>query len=164
VIGRQSGHGSDRWEAGSHCRQRAGREFVMTSIGSIMLVSEDGAIRPESVAYSVELARRLGASVSILMLIAVSDAAGGEGERTLREAAETIAAQGIRLGSSEIRRGDKASEFLKHLAVSASPSTIVWGSDREVLTDRRFKRSGHWLAKVAGQIHCPIVAPSLKGA
>ena len=53
----------------------------MTASRNILLLFEDGDIREESLHYSVELARRLGSALRVLMLL---DPAGDETEEACK--------------------------------------------------------------------------------
>jgi hypothetical protein len=60
-------------------------------------------------------------------------------------------------GPVEIRSGDKASELLKHLALSAEVCTVVWGSNESALKDQAAGKAKHWLSKVKSEFQCPVV-------
>ena len=62
----------------------------------------------------------------------------------------------------DIRSGDKASELLKYLALSAGMGTVVWGSDEAALKGPAEGLSRHWLSKVKTELHCPVVTSRLR--
>lgn len=129
----------------------------------IMVLFEDGKIRKETVLYAVELARRMESSLSILMLMSDMDSeAKGLEESKLQSIVESIESYGIP-AKREIRYGDKTSELLKFLASDHHPSTIVWGSNDNVITKRGAK-PGHWLTKAARHVGCSIVSPIIKNS
>ena len=128
---------------------------------TIMLLFEDGKIRQESLLYAVELAKRMKNSLSLLLLMT-----DGEWfdknvlEEQFRASIDFIHREGVG-ASGEIRYGDKTSEFLKFLAVGNDPSTIIWGSNAKVITDRG-KKPGHWFSRAAEHVRCSIVSPTMK--
>jgi len=127
----------------------------------MLLLFEDGIIHNESVQFALEFAKRMQYSILILMLAEylVGDLVKfQEIESNLAQTGEIFKQEGIRI-QSEIRRGDKASQFLKHMAVNSAPMAIVWGSDEKIETGKRRKKTDHWFSKVRSQIQCPIVAP-----
>jgi len=75
---------------------------------------------------------------------------------------ETVQQYGIPVKKS-IRYGDKTSELLKFLASDHHPSTIVWGSNDNVITKRGGK-PGHWLTKAARHVGSTIVSPIIKNS
>jgi hypothetical protein len=129
----------------------------------ILVLFEDGKIRKETVSYAVELARRMESALSVLMLMTHREAETEDGvEADLDAIVETIQHYGI-LAKKDIRYGDKTSELLKFLAADLHPSTIVWGSNDNVITKRGGK-PGHWLTKAAKYMGCSIVSPIIKNS
>jgi len=130
----------------------------------ILLVLEDGIFREESVCYAIKLARRIDCSVSALMLVAnIGRDPSNEGNEKLVLAkiismikAENINTRGL------IRYGDKASEFLKHLADNPSFLTIVWGGEEKTFSGRNMKKTDAWFSKIKTNIRCPVIRPTVK--
>ena len=135
-------------------------EFSMAKMPAsktILLLFEDGDIREESLHYSIELARRTGCALRVMMLL---DTAGNEMEEVWRKRFNDIFERCRTTDlpyQGEIRCGDKASELLKFLALTSMVSTVVWGSDENVLTGQGERKSRHWFAKVRTEFQCPIV-------
>jgi hypothetical protein len=139
--------------------------FIKTMVEqkNIIILFEDGKIRSETVSYAVELARRMESELSVLMLM--SDG-GPERKKMIEGALEAILERIRQYGipsKMEIRHGDKISELLKFLASDRHPSTIVWGSNDNVITKRGAK-PGHWLTKAARHVGCAIVSPIIKNS
>jgi K+-sensing histidine kinase KdpD len=129
----------------------------------IMVLFEDGKIRNETILYAIELARRMESALSVLMLLTDEDEKSKNFvEAELDTIVETIQKDGIQ-AKREIRYGDKTSELLKFLASDHHPSTIVWGSNDNVITKRGGK-PGHWLTKTARHVGCSIVSPIIKNS
>jgi hypothetical protein len=135
----------------------------MTEQKKILVLFEDGKIRKETVLYAVELARRMDSKLSILMLMAEGKTAT---ERPVEDSLDiimkSIQEHGIP-AKRDIRYGDKTSELLKFLAVDNHPSTIIWGSNDNVITKRGGK-PGHWLTKAARHVGCSIISPIIKNS
>ncbi len=130
----------------------------------ILLILEDGVFHEESVCYAIKLAQRMSCSISVLMLVAntdgTSEACSSERE-IFEETLKIISAKGIDV-MGKIRCGDKASEFLKHLASNPSFETIVWGGGEEIVAEHHVKKAAHWFTKVKSTIQCPVVRPTIK--
>jgi len=130
---------------------------------SVLLVFEDGDVRQESIQYSVELVRRTGGELQLLMLVG-HDRVGPALEQVRQRfsaAVEAACNLGLTPGS-ELRAGDKASEFLKFLAYAPACSTVVWGSSEQALLGRRRGRPRHWLGRLGREVSCPIVTPRIR--
>lgn len=131
----------------------------MTETRHILLVLENGIAEMAKVRYAVELARRMDCVVSILMLIPYeTKLIGGGGHHAFNHAVAMLEDEGLS-GHHDIRYGDKASEFIKFIAVAPTLAAIIWGSDGDIVTGRRRKKSEHWFEKVRPHIHTPIVTP-----
>lgn len=130
----------------------------------ILLVLEDNLFPEESLCCAVKLAKRMNAWVSILMLPGkVVDAPpyDGEFDIMMKEAVERIVMEGVH-AEGEFKYGDKASAFLKHLAIKPSLRAIVWGGSYGIEAKSMKKRENHWFLKVKSAIQCPVVRPVLK--
>jgi len=135
----------------------------MTEQKKILVLFEDGKIRRETVFYAVELARRMDSKLSILMLMADGKT---DSQRLVEDSLDMIMQSIQDYGvpaKRDIRYGDKTSEFLKFFAVDNHPSTIVWGSNDNVITKRGGK-PGHWLTKAARHVGCSIISPIIKNS
>ncbi|MBU1170906.1 MAG: hypothetical protein KKD44_15205 [Proteobacteria bacterium] len=127
----------------------------------LVLVLENGVADESIIHYSLKLAKRMDCAISVLMLVSYdkeNHAQADMGKRVLLHAEEIIKKEGIRV-DHEIRQGDKASEFLKYIAVAPTIAAIIWGSDEKIVTGRRRKKSEHWFEKVRPHITYPIVTP-----
>lgn len=122
-----------------------------------MLLCEDGEVRPASVHYAIELAIRLKASLWVLMLASNKRLLGAWEER-LQPYRQRLQEQGV-LARTVVRYGDKTSELLKFLATLTQPASIVWSAGAQNSPRSHTSKTGHWLAKVARRIACPIVSP-----
>jgi hypothetical protein len=131
----------------------------------ILLVLEDGTFHEESVFYAINLAKRIDCSISVLMLVKNADRES-EGldieRRIVKKILNTIKAEKINT-QAKIRYGDKASEFLKHLAGNPSFAAAVWGGKKDFVSGCNIKKGEHWFAKIKANIRCPIVRPTVKG-
>jgi hypothetical protein len=123
---------------------------------SILLLFEDGDVREESLRYSIELARRMGCNLRILMLL---EARGEElievWKKRFIETLERCRPEDLEY-EGEIRSGIKSSELLKFFAQTSPVSTVVWGSDEGVLT-REGERKKHWFSLLRSKFQYPIV-------
>ncbi len=130
----------------------------------ILLVLEDGRFPDESIGYTVKLAKRMNSAISILMLYSYEQADNLEkhdGTNMLKHVMDTITTEGIHV-EGHIATGNKASSFLKHLAINPSLSAIVWGGNRGIGTRQAKKIEDTWFSKVKSSIQCPVVMPSIK--
>lgn len=130
----------------------------------ILLILEDGRFPDESIGYAVKLAKRMSSAISILMLYSYEGADEDEevnGQDMLKHIMETITAEGLHV-EGNIATGNKASSFLKHLALNPSLSAIVWGGNKEIGRRHMKKKEDSWFSKVKSSIQCPVVMPSMK--
>ncbi len=127
-----------------------------------LVIFEDGSIREDALHYAVELTRRMDGSLSVLIL---NDSQSEYSEERHKWEFDTVVQklswEGIQ-GPADIRYGDKASELLKFIALAPSFHTLIWGGEDQVLKAQRPKKKGHWFAKVAKDVGCPIVTPVIK--
>jgi hypothetical protein len=135
----------------------------MTEQNKIMILFEDGKIRKETVSYAVELARRMESGLSVLMLMHDGTISNKNCiKESLDAVADAIQQNGI-TAKTEIRYGDKTSELIKFLASDRHPTTVIWGSNDNVITKRGTK-PGHWLTRAAKHVGCSIVSPTIKNS
>ncbi|MBL0731758.1 MAG: hypothetical protein JJW03_02755 [Desulfosarcina sp.] len=130
----------------------------------ILLLLEDGVFHEESLYYAINLAKRIDCSISVLMLVA--NKARGSGslnneQKIAKKIINVIKAEKINT-QSKIKYGDKASEFLKHIAGSPSFAATVWGGKKEFAGGRNKTKKKHWFSKIKTNILCPVVRPGIK--
>lgn len=144
----------------------------------ILILLDSPKIRREVTTYSVELARRMGARLQVLMLLRWGRSSGkgvgsrdilagrettcSRGESVLKACIEEIRAAGLDAEGS-VRQGDRPSELLKYLAEHQPFEAVVWGGNEAFLRRRRVPIRGHWLERIREQLDCTLVVPSLKG-
>jgi hypothetical protein len=130
----------------------------------ILLVLEDGTFHEESVFYAINLAKRIDCSISVLMLLKNAERAPEELDskrRIVKEILKVIRAEKVN-AQAKIRYGNKASEFLKHLAGNPSFAAAVWDGKKDFVSGCNIKKGEHWFAKIKANIRCPIVRPTVK--
>lgn len=140
----------------------------------VLVVFENQRVMPQAVAYARELARRMDCEVSLLMLVEmsfldsgvlgskrhqVSDLEERAGE-ALRDLVAGLIAAGVAV-SAALRVGDPAQELVKFLAERPPFQVLVWGSGSKLPETGRGGR-GHWLAKVAASLECPLLTVRAK--
>lgn len=132
----------------------------------ILLVLEDGLFPDESICCAIKLAKRMNCAVSILMLPGNSideNAKEADDHPLMKHAIDSIIAEGVH-AEGDLKYGDKASAFLKYLALTPSVRAIVWGGNQEIEGKSIKKKDAYWFAKVKSSIQCPVVRPMLKAA
>jgi hypothetical protein len=143
----------------------------------ILILLDSPEVRGEVTTYSVELARRMGAKLYLLMLlrwkrpprnglpsqnlIAEQNTICGRGESAIRVCLEEMKRFGLE-AVGVVRQGDPPSELLKYLAEHRPFEAVVWGGNEAFLRRRRLPRRGHWLERIREQLDCTLVVPSLK--
>ncbi len=143
----------------------------------ILLLLDSVEIRREVTSYSVELARRMGAEIYLLMLLRAEypepPSASGpapdvnlkavrrEGERLVEACVRQIREEEVEAVGT-VRQGDPSSELLKFLAEFHPFQAVVWGGKERILRHRRIRIRGHWLERIRNAIDCPLVVPSLR--
>ena len=143
----------------------------------ILILLDSPKVRGEVTTYSVELARRMGARLYLLMLLRwESSLRDGPSSPTARPDRETACEQGefvLKACLDEIqgfgveavgavRQGDPSSELLKFLAENKPFQAVVWGGNEAFLRRRRTPVRTHWLERIREQLDCTLVVPSLK--
>lgn len=140
----------------------------------ILVIFENEKIFPQALSYSRELALRMDAEVTLLMLIemAFSDRSYlGSKRSAMRELEERMSRvlgelstdfvrEGISIRAA-IRVGDAAQELLKFLAERRPFQAVIWGSSEDLPEGGRLRRS-HWMGKAAGTLECPLLAVSTR--
>ncbi len=139
-------------------------EQDMISVQWIFLILEDGLFPHESICHAIKLAKRINCSISVLMLADYTDE-GFEGKTDeqdmMQHTLDMITAEGIH-AQGAFGYGDKASEFLKHLALKPSLSAIVWGGNEGIGKGQIKKKGDYWFTKIKSTIPCPVVRPTIK--
>ena len=132
----------------------------------ILVVMENEQVSSQAVYYARELAQRMDAEVSFLMLVEMSaldrtwlgssrSAISELDDRVGRQMAE-LSAEFLRAGiatSAALRVGDPKQELFKFLAERPPFQVLIWGSHEELPggTPR-----GHWMNKAAASLECPL--------
>jgi hypothetical protein len=139
---------------------------------NILLVFENEEILPEALIYARELAMRIDAKVTLLMIEPMSFAGRtviGPKRNTIRnietragkvlsDCLQTFIQKGIEVNSA-LKIGDPAQELMKFLADRPPFQSIVWGSGRE-LPDKSKGAKRHWMSRVVGSLECPLLTVS----
>lgn len=145
----------------------------------ILILLDSPRVRSEVTTYSVELARRMGAGLHLLMLLrweacppkgrssgktgSEEGQARKEAEVAVRECMDAIRDCGVETEGT-VRQGDPSSELLKYLAEHQPFQAVVWGGNEAFLRGRRTPVRTHWLERMRDQLDCTLVVPSLKRA
>ena len=137
---------------------------------NILVIFENENVCDHAVKYSCELAHRMDADVTFLMLMEMSfpSRLSIDSKRKAIKKIETRISKVLSDMSSEllkqgipvsvaIRVGDAPQELLKFLAERESFQTVIWGSD-EILPHISQGRRTHWLSKIAAILECPLIA------
>lgn len=143
----------------------------------ILILLDSPKVRREVTTYSVELARRMGTRIHLLMLLRWEssaqdgdpsgtvlynqDALCEQGELVLKECLDEIHGFGVDAVGA-VRQGDPPSELLKYLAEHKPFQVVIWGGNEAFLRRRRTPVRTHWLERIREQLDCTLVVPSLK--
>jgi len=130
----------------------------------MLLVLEDGLFPDEIIYYAIKLAKRMDCSISILMLsVNTSDEIKRDAsiQTIMKNTIDMILGEGIH-AEGNFAHGDKASAFLKHLALNPPLSAIVWGGNEDIGKGPIKKKGDYWFAKVKSSVQCPVVRPEIK--
>jgi len=136
----------------------------------IMVISDYFPMRSEAVRYAVELARRLDASLVLLMLLSFEHtgersheldsvkALAAKAGQALRQDVELIRSRGIDV-EPVVRIGNPRSELLKYLAESEERfHSIIWGGEPDSMKDRF-----HWMWRLREDVKGSMLIPFAKG-
>lgn len=129
--------------------------------GQLLLVLEENAMSATTTRYAIELAKRMNCSLSVLILAAFKNETTDdlkEHQQLIDDVKGLLQTESAK-GLIELRQGDKASQLLKHIALTPAIKAIVWSGDEDIVSGRRLKMSEHWFAKVRSHIVCPIIIP-----
>jgi hypothetical protein len=143
----------------------------------ILILLDSPRVRREVTTYSVELARRMGAMIHLLMLLRWEASPpngasppemghqGGEARKeaeiVVKDCIDEIRGCGVET-RGVVRQGDPSSELLKYLAEHQPFQAVVWGGNETFLRRRRTPVRSHWLERIRDQLDCTLVVPSLK--
>ena len=132
----------------------------------VLVVFENESVCKKAVDYARELAQRMDAEVTLLMLaeMAFLDTTWlGSRRSAISELDERagkllagLAADFLRAGVSAsvaLRVGDPGQELLKFLAERPPFQVVIWGSSEDLAGSGR---RVHWLSKAAGSLECPL--------
>jgi nucleotide-binding universal stress UspA family protein len=131
----------------------------------VLVVMENEGIRPPAIDYARELALRLDAEVTLLMVVEMAildkswlgskrSAISGLDQRVGRQLSD-IASELLKSGISAsvaLRVGDPAQEFVKFLAERPPFQSVIWGSGDHLPEDK----GRHWISRVADSLECPL--------
>lgn len=137
-----------------------------------LVVFENERVSPEAVLYARELALRMDAEVTLLMLIEMSfldqawlgskrNAISDVEERVgalMSEHLENLMKAGVTV-SAALRVGDPAQEFIKFLAERSPYQAVIWGSGKELPEGA----PTHWMVKAASSLECPLWTVDSRG-
>ncbi len=135
----------------------------------ILIVFDGLTVSPETLSYARELALRMDARVTFLMLAQMRfmertvleskrstlSRMEDQAAQLLTRAAEPFIQQGLEVRSA-FRVGDPAQEMLKFLADRPPFQVVVWGSSMDL------PPKGHWIGRVSGHMECPLITVSKK--
>lgn len=137
----------------------------MNKLQRILALFEELTIHPETIQYSVALAQRIDAWITLLMLLSIDrepgrlvDDLAQRGELMLRREVIGIVRFGIE-AEFHVRIGDPRSEFYKFMASRPSYDTVIWGGDESALMHSSGRTKGHWIASISKDLCCPLVTP-----
>ena len=140
----------------------------------ILVLFEQELVSQAALRSARELALRLGASVTLLMLIAMSFGDRlllSSKRRTIRQVEERVGqrldqlkglylADGIQV-DTDWRLGDPAEELLKFLAERPPFQALIWGSHSG--SGDRLPAPRHWLGRLSATFECPVLKVTAKG-
>jgi nucleotide-binding universal stress UspA family protein len=131
----------------------------------ILVVLENEVICLQALQYAREFAQRMDAEVALLMVVEMAfldttwlgskRSAISEVDQRGAELLSNLSAEFLRDGiatSAALRVGDPGQELLKFLAERPPFQVVIWGSGEDIAGGRR----GHWLAKAANSLECPL--------
>ncbi len=132
----------------------------------VLVVMENEQICPPAVRYARELAQRMDAEVTLLMLVEMAfldhtwlgskRSAISELDERIGKLLSELTADFLQEGittSAALRVGDPSQELLKFLAERQPFQVIIWGSGEDLPAGTR---RSHWLAKAATSLECPV--------
>jgi nucleotide-binding universal stress UspA family protein len=137
----------------------------------ILIVFDNQNPCPESLHYARDFALRMDARVTVLMLVPMSFVGRiflgsqrkalarieNRAEQILTRAIADFILQGTEVASA-LKVGEPSQELLKFLADRPPFQAIIWGSGPDL------PGKGHWITRVSGNLECPLLTVSRKGA
>ena len=134
----------------------------------IMVLFDSASIRPESIRYSIGLAKRMNSNLTLLVILPfeISPTASGgiepmikrgnEAEKSLKKHIESIKKAGLSVETA-VRIGNPKSELVKYVAEAGRFEIIIWGAKPDLM-----RKKDHWLVKMKNTLECPVVTPFIK--
>jgi hypothetical protein len=134
----------------------------------IMVLFDSASIRPESIQYSIELAKRMNSNLTLLVILPFEVSPktsggikpmikrGAEAEKSLKRHIEPIKNAGLAVETA-VRIGNPKSELVKYVAESGRFEIIIWGAKPELM-----KKKDHWLVRMKNTLECPVITPFIK--
>ena len=124
----------------------------------LLILGDSLDLEADSVRYGIELARRINAGVTLLVLLENAGARGMKeiAEEALARHVAMAAEAGVR-ATAVVRVGPPRTEVIKHLAGEGAPEVAVWAGGTGRQADR-----GHWLKQMKEDLGCPVVVPSAR--
>jgi nucleotide-binding universal stress UspA family protein len=132
----------------------------------ILIVLEDEQVNSRAVYYACELAQRMDAEVSFLMLVRMEFLKWGqmgvnrsimtELEGRVANQMAALSADFIRAGittSTALRVGEPQRELFKFLTERPPFQLLIWGSHEDLPAGHSRR---HWMAKAATSLECPL--------
>ncbi len=139
---------------------------------NIMVLFDSLNVRKEAMAYSIELSKRMEASLVLLMLLSLdsieqgSMSYGPSGlEDRVKSTLDSRVAEAGEAGISVeavVKRGDPSSELMKFLAESGPIKLIVWGGEEDLMDAKPRRKKAHWLLKIKDMLEPPVLVPLMK--
>lgn len=137
----------------------------------ILIVFDNETPCPESLSYARDFARRMDARVTLLMLVPMTFVGriflGAQrkalsriekrAEEVLTRAVADFLQQGTEVATA-LKVGEPSQELLKFLADRPPFQAVIWGGGPDL------PGKGHWLARASGNLECPLLTVSRKGA
>jgi hypothetical protein len=133
-----------------------------------MVLFDSASIRPESIRYSMGLAKRMNSTLTLLVILPFEISAkasggiepmikrGAEAEKSLKKHMEPIKNAGLAVQTA-VRIGNPKSELVKYVAESGRFEIIIWGAKPELM-----KKKDHWLVRMKNTLECPVITPFIK--
>jgi len=134
----------------------------------IMALFDSASMRRESLKYSIELAKRMNATLTLLVILPFEVSRntsndiepmikrGVQAEELLKKHVEPIKNTGLSVETA-VRIGNPRSELVKYIAEAGRFEIIVWGAKPDLM-----KKKDHWLVRMKDTLECPVITPFIK--
>jgi len=134
----------------------------------IMVLFDAASMRRESLKYSIELAKRMNATLTLLVILPFEVSRntsndiepmikrGVQAEELLKKHTEPIKNMGLSVETA-VRIGNPRSELVKYIAEAGRFEIIVWGARPDLM-----KKKDHWLVRMKDTLECPVITPFIK--